>query len=126
MRKAAIVALFGVGLALTGCVPDDGPVAFAPQSEGAGDALLTGTIHITTECLTIDDGTNVVIPVFPAFEARYYDGVLTFGNEYTDGDEITLAGGEIAVSAPIPDAWYIPAGCPDIPLWKSGGYLRPS
>jgi hypothetical protein len=127
MRTVAIIALFSAGLLfLTGCVPNEGPVAFAPQNGDSGDALLTGTIHITTECLTVSDGTDVVIPIFPAFEARFDDGVLTFGGEYRDGDEITLLGGETAVGAPIPDDWYIPAGCPDIPLWKTGPYLRPS
>ncbi|WP_137844817.1 hypothetical protein [Microbacterium sp. 2FI] len=126
MRNVAMIAVLGVGLVLTGCVPDSGPVAFAPESEGAGDALFTGTLRITEECLTVDDGTHVVIPVFPAFEARYDDGVLTFGSEYQDGDEITLGGGEAAADGGIPDDWYVPAGCPDLPLWKSGPYLRPS
>jgi hypothetical protein len=101
-------------------------VAFAPKSDAYADAMLTGKLHITAQCVTIGDGADAVIPVFPVFEARYFEGVLTFGNEYRDGDEITLGGGWAPADAPVPDGWYIPAGCPRLPLWQSGPYPRPS
>lgn len=126
MRKAATIAFLGLVAALTGCAPHDGPVAFAPKSDAYGDAILTGIVHISDECLTIGDGADARIPVFPVFEARYYDGVLSFGNEYREGDEIILGGGQTPTNASVPDGWYIPAGCPDLPLWESGPYLRPS
>lgn len=126
MRPVAIIAVLGLAAVLTGCVPNDGPVAFAPKSDAYADALLTGIIHITDECITVGEGVDAVIPVFPVFEARYANWVLTFGSDYRDGDEITIGGGEAQTGTAIPDGWYVPAGCPDLPLWQSGPYLRPS
>ena len=122
-RSLFVMLLAFVSLLIAGCsstgsemmpgqdqVPQSGPLAMYPKPTDGMDALLEGTLTVTDDCVTIahSDGTRSV-PVFPAGDASWNEGVLSWrGGEFGEGDPISVGGGLFA--APL-TASYIPAGC---------------
>ncbi|MEU1972001.1 dihydrolipoamide dehydrogenase [Microbacterium sp. NPDC019599] len=124
-RRIALVPVLAIAIAgLSGCVPADGPIAVRPATGANEDALLQGILRIEEDCVWVQAGDEVYVPVFEIGGARIEGGdTLVYGNRYVDGDDIELPGGE----AQKPGAdWYLPARCPDVRLWAAGPPLRPS
>ncbi|MBM6404175.1 hypothetical protein JQN72_07950 [Phycicoccus sp. CSK15P-2] len=102
-------ALAATALLLGGCSGTGASGALATYDAGASndDAMLTGTLSITDECVTVDDGSAVTTPAFVG--ASLSDGVLRYrGAEFADGARIELGGGETDDRAVVD----LPRGCP--------------
>ncbi|WP_194409620.1 hypothetical protein [Microbacterium cremeum] len=121
MRTARTViasVVVGIGLVMTlaactapgplGGVPTSGPLAVHPRVDAGMDALLEGTLRPEGDCVRVVHGQGVeAVPSFPAGDASFADGVLTWrGDDYRDGDPISLGGGFASA-----DAGYVPEAC---------------
>ena len=98
--------------------PGEEPVAsYVPAGEGGDSALLTGTLHVADNCLTVTDELHQTwVPVFPRNETTWTAGTLNYANSsYTPGETIELRGGATEVD-PDPDL-FIPDSCRSIPRW---------
>lgn len=108
--RHALPALAGaVAVGLGGCAgAGDGTLA-TYDSGGAGmDALLSGTLSITEDCVTVEGGDQVTVPAFDG-GVELADGVLRVrGVDYTDGAKIELGGGEATDVSGV----RMPSGCP--------------
>lgn len=123
-RVVAAPILVAAALGLTACVPTAGPLAIRPGTGANDDALLTGTVRISSDCVWIEAEDAAYIPVFELSEARIEGaGTLIYGLRYRDGDRIQVPGG---VSKKPGSDWYVPVGCPDADLWAAAPALRPS
>ena len=101
---------------LTACVPSSGPLAFQPKSDAGYDALLSGTLRIEGACVWVEAEGADYIPVFRIGDARMEAGELVYSGRYGDGETVEIPGGETAGAG---EGWYIPSGCPDLPLWDA-------
>lgn len=128
IRRALGAAAVGAAVLLAaGCaasgLPSSGPLAVYPRPDAGMDALLQGTIRLDDECVTVwaSDGIDGrrVVPVFPAGDATWSDGVLSWrGAQYREGDEISLGGGFTGDVA----GAYVPAGCGDLEAFSVSPY----
>lgn len=112
----ALCMLLLVGLAVW-FLRDTPPVnAAIYHDEGAGmDALLTGTLQMEPECITLDAGDQTWLPIFPSGDIRLNNGALIYqGEEYRSGDELALGGGQVEAA---PQGSRIPTDCPSQALW---------
>ena len=93
-----------------GAVPASGPLAVHPRVDFGMDARLGGTLRTDEGCVRIVVGDeSEMVPSFPPGDASFADGVLTWrGDEYRDGDEISLGGG---LASDV--AGYVPEECGD-------------
>ncbi|WP_299447089.1 dihydrolipoamide dehydrogenase [uncultured Phycicoccus sp.] len=108
--RRALPALAGVvAVGLGGCSGAGGGPVATYDSGGAGmDAMLSGTLSITEDCVTVDGGDQVTVPAFDG-GVELADGVLRFrGVDYTDGAKIELGGGETTALGGV----RLPSGCP--------------
>ncbi|MBD3941411.1 hypothetical protein IF188_06830 [Microbacterium sp. NEAU-LLC] len=111
-----------LSLALASCaageVPSSGPLAVHERPDYGMDALLGGVLRTDGGCVRVEPsagsaGTATVVS-FPAGDATWNGEVLTWrGEEYRDGDEISLGGG----LAPEPPG-YVPEDCGDLEVWQ--------
>ncbi|GAA3931279.1 dihydrolipoamide dehydrogenase [Microbacterium soli] len=105
--------LCGAALVLTGCaspLPSSGPVAVYPRPDSGMDAALEGVLRADDDCVAVSTHDSAVVPQFPAGDASWRDGVLTWrGGEYRDGDAISLGGGMGGEDGL--DRGYWPDGC---------------
>ena len=114
----AWVALVVVPLVLgaAACAPRPSNVATYDADAGGMDALLSGTLSITTQCVTVasTDG-EVWTPVFPHRYAQLAGDTLVLDgrDELLSGDPVELGGGE---ASEVGDA-QVPGGCPTEHLW---------
>jgi hypothetical protein len=107
LRRALPALVVAAGLA--GCSASGGGTLATYDSGGAGmDALLSGTLSITDECVTVEAGDEVTVPAFDG-GVELVDGVLRFhGADYADGAKIELGGGETSALGEV----RMPPGCP--------------
>ncbi|WP_127473867.1 hypothetical protein [Microbacterium sulfonylureivorans] len=119
-RLAALGIAAACGL-LPGCgapaLPSSGPVAYRPPVDAYMDALLSGTLHLDDECAWVESEYGDYLPVFPIGIARLDTDELVYGGRYGDGDVIGVGGGDANDYSGA--GWYIPDGCPDLPLWAA-------
>lgn len=115
-RLLALAGIAGAAALLAGCVPTSGSLAFQPPADAWHDALLTGTLHIDDDCVWVETPDAAYFPVFPVGAARMEAGELVYGRAWSDGDTIDIGGGEAREAGA---GWYIPDGCPDLPLWSA-------
>ena len=109
---AAVLAL--LVLALVWATKDTPPVTAAiyhPNPDDAHhDALLVGILERTPSCITVVAEGQTWTPIFPSDDVRLrHDAVVYRGEEFRNGDEMSLGGGE-AVS--VPAGARIPSDCP--------------
>lgn len=86
------------------------------------DAQLKGILQTTGDCVAVasPDGT-VIVPQFPAGDAVWSDGVLTWrGSEYRDGDPISIGGGTGGVGGT--EDGYMPEACQTYESWVVSPY----
>lgn len=108
--RRALTTLAGVvAVGLAGCSGSGGGALATYDSRGGGmDALLSGTLSITDDCVTVQGGDQVTVPAFDG-GVELADGVLRFrGVDYVDGAKIELGGGEATELGGV----AMPAGCP--------------
>jgi hypothetical protein len=121
-RLIGCAALAAIGIAaLSGCgaiggggdIPSEGPLAVHPRPEGGMDALLEGTVRIDDGCVRVDYApAEYAVPSFPAGDATYADGILTWkGEEYRTGDPIALGGGFAGTASSPSASGYMPKAC---------------
>ncbi len=84
-----------------------GPLAVVPQSSGFGEALATGTLHITDTCVFLEEaGDDLSVLVWPAERTTWNPGqqAITLENldgrtlSMRDGDRVSLGGGGDSVT----------------------------
>ena len=125
--SAALLLSAGMVLAgvLAGCstvVPSHGPVAVYPKPDVGMDALLEGILQTEGGCIavTTSDGT-VIVPQFPAGDAAWADGMLTWhGTDYREGDRIAIGGGAGRIGG-VNDG-YMPEACAAYESWTVSPY----
>lgn len=121
-RRIAGSALAVLGVALlSGCavfagggeIPTAGPLAVHPRPEAGMDALLEGTLRVEGGCVQVEDiYAGLVVPTFPAGDATYAEGVLTWrGEEYRTGEPIALGGGFTGTASYPSASGYMPKAC---------------
>lgn len=102
----------GIGSGMGGGLPASGPLAVYPRPDAGMDALLEGEVALVDGCVVVTGEEFVALPVFPAGDASWTEGVLTWhGEGYRTGDTIALGGGFSPASV---EGAYIPAGCEDL------------
>ncbi len=112
---ATVLAAIVAGIVYT--LGDTPPVnAAIYHDDGSGmDALLTATLTMDAECITVEVDGQTYLPIFPSSAVRLEDDALLYaGDPFRTGDPISLGGGE--VSEP-PAGARIPQGCPTERLW---------
>ncbi|HEV8053264.1 MAG TPA: hypothetical protein VGP30_00385, partial [Candidatus Limnocylindrales bacterium] len=80
---------------------DWGPLAIVPEPQGFGDALTSGTLQITDECVLLEAGDELELLVWPADRTTWLaaDRVISFENtdgsknQLRDGDAVSFGGG---------------------------------
>lgn len=109
LRRALTTLAGALAIGLAGCSGSEGGTLATYDSGGAGmDALLSGTLSITDDCVTVEGGDQVTVPAFDG-GVELADGVLRFrGVDYADGAKIELGGGEASALGGV----SMPPGCP--------------
>ncbi|EAP96896.1 dihydrolipoamide dehydrogenase [Janibacter sp. HTCC2649] len=114
LGACVLAAVVVVGVMQFVKLPNPSNVAVYPAGDSGMDALLTGTVEITTACVTVHNGAETWTPVFPRGSTTMAGDTLVFrGGEFVSGDPIELGGGEAVTRG---DA-TIPSGCPHGQLW---------
>lgn len=104
---------------LAGCSPahplTDQEVALYESTGTALEAAGGGTVVRDDGCLYFEGGGCRTLPIFPRGAVSWDGTVLEFdGEEYREGDTITVGGGETAP----PRRHTIPRACdPEVPTW---------
>ncbi len=111
-------AIVAVTLVLGTAACSSAPPNVATYDPGGSgmDALLSGTLSITAECVTVAaEGGTVWTPVFPGGYTQMAGDTLVLDNrdELLSGDPVELGGGE---ASGVGDA-EVPTGCPTDHLW---------
>ncbi|MHC2999956.1 hypothetical protein OB08_12590 [Microbacterium sp. HJ5] len=104
-------------------IPASGPLAVHPRPEMGMDALLEGTLRTDEGCLRIEHDGGMAVPSFPAGDATWSGGTLTWrGDDYADGDVIALGGGFSGTASYPSDAGYMPEECVGIEVFIVSPY----
>lgn len=114
----AWLAMVLVPLVLGAAACSSAPSNVATYDAGGSgmDALLSGTLSITAECVTVAaEGGTVWTPVFPGGYAQMAGDTLGLDDraELLTGDPVELGGGEATGVG----SAEVPKGCPTDHLW---------
>ena len=92
------------------------PLATYPGPAVPWQVGITGTLRVVNGCVAIGDPGAVV--VFPAGEASWNDGVLTWQQHtYRVGDTVSFGGGGVVSPSQVK---YLPPGCVGHPTFLVG------
>lgn len=115
-----VLGLLGCGSEPSTAEAPEGVATRVTEDDGGDSAMLQGTVTLVEGCFYIEDANSaddLWVAVFPADiveESSTADGFELNGEDYTDGDEITV-GGSAAVGVTYP----VPAECDeDIQQWQ--------
>lgn len=77
-----------------GPTPEWGPLAVVPPPEGQDEALIHGTLHVTDECVLLEEQGDDVLLVWPADRATWNPNARTVTFENPKGGTVTIEGGD--------------------------------
>ncbi len=115
-----VLGLLGCGAEPSTADAPDGVATRVTEDDGGDSAVLRGQVAELDGCFYIEDGKSagdLWVAVFPADmvdASPTGDGFELNGEDYTDGDEISVGG-----SATVGVTYPVPAECDeDIPQWQ--------
>lgn len=77
-----------------GPTPKWGPLAVIPPPGGYEEALTHGTLHVTDECVLLEDQGDDVLLVWPADRTTWNPDARTVTFENPNGATVTIEGGD--------------------------------